>query len=194
MVDPQTAVRDLAIIAAVAGEEWRWVVGFEGMYAVSSNGRVHSMRRRSYFADGRSRMVGGRNLTLQLNVYGYHMVYLTKDGHESLCAVHRLVAESFHGPRPDGAVVRHLNGDSVDNRAENLQYGTVSENARDCVQHGTHPKASRTECPQGHTYTTRSCYVHPRTGYRQCRVCKATYERRRQARIRLERLQKGAAK
>ena len=43
--------------------------------------------------------------------------------------VHRLVCEAFHGPQPEGKpVVLHLNEDALDNRPENLRWGTQKEN------------------------------------------------------------------
>ncbi len=43
--------------------------------------------------------------------------------------VHRLVCEAFHGPAPfERAVVLHLNEDGLDNRPENLRWGTQKEN------------------------------------------------------------------
>lgn len=43
--------------------------------------------------------------------------------------VHRLVCEAFHGPAPfPRAVVIHLNEDALDNRPENLRWGTQKEN------------------------------------------------------------------
>ena len=43
--------------------------------------------------------------------------------------VHRLVCEAFHGPAPsENSVVIHINEDSLDNRAENLRWGTQKEN------------------------------------------------------------------
>lgn len=50
--------------------------------------------------------------------------------------VHALIALAFIGPRPVGQVVRHLNGNRRDNRAENLAYGTPLQNSTDMVQHG----------------------------------------------------------
>lgn len=38
-----------------------------------------------------------------------------------------LVCGAFQGPRPDGHEVTHLNGDALDNRAENLVWRTPAE-------------------------------------------------------------------
>ena len=51
--------------------------------------------------------------------------------------VHKLVLETFIGPRPEGFVCRHLNGNALDNRLENLCWGTPKENAQDSIRHGT---------------------------------------------------------
>lgn len=51
--------------------------------------------------------------------------------------VHKLVLCAFVGPRGDGLVCRHLNGNALDNRLENLCWGTVKENAQDAIRHGT---------------------------------------------------------
>jgi len=73
----------------------------------------------------------------------------------------------------------NLNGNHLDNRAANLKWGTKSENNRDQVHHGTHPKASRTHCPQGHPYDEANTYITV-AGGRQCRACeRARAERRR---------------
>lgn len=43
--------------------------------------------------------------------------------------VHQLVCEAFHGPKPfDGAVVIHLDENALNNRPENLKWGTQKEN------------------------------------------------------------------
>ena len=43
--------------------------------------------------------------------------------------IHRLICEAFHGPAPKGKpIVLHLNEDALDNRPENLRWGTQKEN------------------------------------------------------------------
>jgi hypothetical protein len=57
--------------------------------------------------------------------------------------IHEIVCSTFHGPRPSGQQVRHLNGSRADNRAANLAWGTKAENEADKIAHGTTPKGER---------------------------------------------------
>ena len=52
--------------------------------------------------------------------------------------IHTLVAKVFIGERPDGLVIRHLDGNKYNNRVDNLSYGTVQQNHEDVVIHQTH--------------------------------------------------------
>src|SRR5690606_25876746 len=61
-------------------------------------------------------------------------------GQRETLFVHKEVAYAFLGPRPEGLVVRHLNGDQTDNRVENLAYGTHKDNSQDALRHDTLPK------------------------------------------------------
>lgn len=69
---------------------------------------------------------------------GYEHVTLRPKGKpKKRFAVHALVAAAHLGLRPEGHVIRHVNGNPGDNRAANLAYGTQSENKADEVTHGT---------------------------------------------------------
>lgn len=57
--------------------------------------------------------------------------------------IHEIVCTTFHGPRPDGQQVRHLNGDRSDNRADNLAWGTKAQNEADRIAHGTTARGER---------------------------------------------------
>lgn len=114
------------------GEEWRPVVGYEGLYEVSNLGRVRCS------AAGRGRVAGRVLKQSPRNDKGYLRVNLwnaTQRNH----FVHHLVAEAFIGLRPDGHLVLHTNGNgnATDNRAENLRYGSHADNSADAKLHGT---------------------------------------------------------
>lgn len=120
-----------------AEEMWLPVLGYEGAYEVSNIGRV-----RSWKAPGRSsaRATEPRLLVQTPNRKrgGYMHVGLCKAGDRvSIRPVHAIVLETFAGPRPAGAVCRHLNGRPADNRLCNLKWGTQAENMADAVAHGT---------------------------------------------------------
>ena len=57
--------------------------------------------------------------------------------------VHKLVAEAFLGPCPDGQEVRHWNGDHLDNHVSNLLYGTRADNRHDSIRLGTIARGGR---------------------------------------------------
>ena len=117
-------------------EEWRDCVACDA-YEVSSHGRVRSLDRRVLGRWGSTRLVRGRILALAANTKGYLFFGVCVDGSQRPHYVHTAVAEAFHGPRPPGLEVRHRNGDKSNNRADNILWGTRSQNAMDRVEHGT---------------------------------------------------------
>ena len=120
-------------------EFWRDIPGYEGLYQVSSRGRVRSVDRVVVCAGDRRRgphVRRYRGCTLQPHNSGRTglQVVLGKKGGTRL--VHALVALAFIGPRPEGCDICHNNGDNTDNRPENLRYCTRAENNRDIARHG----------------------------------------------------------
>lgn len=67
----------------------------------------------------------------------YRRIQLFKNGKYQNKLIHRLVLEAFIGPCPEGMEACHNNGDSTDNRLENLRWDTHSNNMLDSVDHGT---------------------------------------------------------
>lgn len=105
-------------------EEWRSVVGYEGVYSVSSRGRV----RRELGGRGST---SGRILTCKVAPNRYLHVDLSFRDRKRRYLIHRLVAMAFIGTPPNGdSVVNHLNGEKSDNRVANLEWCTVAENNR----------------------------------------------------------------
>lgn len=120
-------------------EEWRPVVGFEGLYEVSDHGRVRSLGRvitdkRGWNYRRRPRLLSpGRLKSGHLCVRLYAI-----DGTARTYRVHELVLVSFVCPRPDGLEACHYDGDPANNHRSNLRWDTRSANIFDQVRHGTH--------------------------------------------------------
>lgn len=81
------------------------------------------------------------------NSKGYLSLGIYVNGKRLSCMVHQLVATAFLGPKPDGLEVRHLDGNQLNNRSDNLCYSTHADNESDKDKHGTkllgdkHPRA-----------------------------------------------------
>lgn len=121
-------------------EEWRDVVGHEGLYLVSDAGNVRSLDRIMHSGE---RGFKGQTLAPGIGPNGYPLVVLCKDGARKSTYVHHLVLEAFIGPRPDGFDCCHRDGTRANNRAGNLRWGTRKENMADCVAHGRSPRGER---------------------------------------------------
>lgn len=102
-------------------ERWLPVVGYESLYEVSDLGRVRSYARSSV----------PYVLTPTPKSTGYLRLRFSVSGVKTTKPVHKIVAEAFIGPPPEGTEVRHLNDDPSDNRWANLVYDTHSQNMQD---------------------------------------------------------------
>lgn len=110
------------------GEEWRPIAGYEGEYEVSNYGRVRSCGFIQTAANGRRILMRPRLLTQQMTKDGYFRVEISKQGKQKRFAVHRLVADAFI-PNPDSKPqVNHIDSNRGNNRVENLEWVTSSEN------------------------------------------------------------------
>ncbi len=107
-------------------EEWRLVVidGESWPYEVSDLGRVR--RSEPPWKDGKTHV--GKIMRLQ-TVTGYWKVHLRDGGRNKQCLVHRLVAEAFLGPCPEGMQVNHKDRNRTNATVNNLEYVTPKQNA-----------------------------------------------------------------
>lgn len=74
---------------------------------------------------------------------GYYKVTIRFNGRRRPVGVHQLVCMAFHGPKPPGMQVRHLDGDKSNNLPDNVIWGTCLENHGDQIRHGTKPRGTR---------------------------------------------------
>lgn len=129
----------------MSGEIWKPVAGYEGVYEVSSHGRVRSLDR---FVAVESDIKGcyrslrkGRVLADCTDRDGYRLVSLSCRGVVRGYKVHRLVAIAFLPPRPDAPEVNHKDFCKTNNRANNLEWATAAENSKHgCAEGARVPK------------------------------------------------------
>ena len=116
------------------------IPNYEGLYQVSNTGIVrrvgHWVENRG-LGEGKKYFLEEMTLKPTIDRHGYYMVTLSKLGKSKVFRVHSLVMLAFVGERPTNLETRHLNSDKLDNRLENLAYGTKSENMQDAVKDGT---------------------------------------------------------
>ena len=103
-------------------EVWKDIPQFVGFYQVSNLGNVKSLPRAT---------TSGRLLKHYVNTKnGYCYVSLSRQGKIVSRRVHVLVANAFLGENRNGLQVNHIDGKKTNNRADNLEYCTQSENMK----------------------------------------------------------------
>lgn len=127
-------------------EVWRSVVGYEGLYDVSDQGRVRSLDRAvvQWNKGGNcTRIYRGKVLQPVAMAKGYLTVCLSKDGKHRTVKIHQLVLQAFVGERGPGQVCRHGPQGVGCNALKNLCYGTQRENIQDRRRDGTDVRGAR---------------------------------------------------
>lgn len=94
-------------------EIWKDVVGYEGIYIVSNFGNIKNVFK-------------NKAPKQSISKHGYNRVWLNGKESKSMY-VHRVVAMSFISNPLNKNDINHKNGIKTDNRVENLEWATLSE-------------------------------------------------------------------
>ena len=106
------------------------IPNYEGRYSATDDGRIYSH-------------LTNRFLKQQKTHRGYMSVHLFKNGVSSRKRVHRLVAKAFISNPNEKEQINHIDGNKENNRVENLEWCTRSENAKDAYENGLMDKTKK---------------------------------------------------
>lgn len=109
-------------------EIFKDIEGYEGLYQVSNLGRVKSL---NYWRTKKERILKPR-----YNCSGYLHVTLCIDHIQKNHRIHRLVCNAFLTNPDNKETINHINGIKSDNRLDNLEWATLSENMRHAFNTG----------------------------------------------------------
>lgn len=112
-------------------ENWKPVVGYEGLYEISDIGNLYSITHKRQ-----------KKYTIRLPDSRPY-VGLWKGNKIKIFRPHTLVLTAFVGPRPKGMECCHNDGNHWNNCIENLRWGTPKSNQADRVKHGTSNRGER---------------------------------------------------
>lgn len=102
-------------------EIWKDITSYEGLYQVSNLGNIKRI-------SGSAMCLKDRVLIIKTKPNGYCFVCLSKNNSLKYPHIHRLVAIAFIANPENKSQVNHINGIKKDNRLENLEWVTPSEN------------------------------------------------------------------
>lgn len=103
-------------------EIWKDIKGYEGIYQISNLGNVKSL--------GNNKFKKEKILKQRKNKGGYLVVTFIKNKIIKNYYIHRLVAETFLSNLEYKKTINHINGIKSDNKVENLEWNTYSENLK----------------------------------------------------------------
>ena len=119
-----------AISPNFISEEWKDVPSFIGILQASNMGRIKRLSRYRNFKGNSKVLMPEKILSNSISNYGYYKISISINNKVHHLSAHRLIAEAFI-PNPNSKhQVNHINGIKTDNRVENLEWVSLTENMR----------------------------------------------------------------
>jgi hypothetical protein len=124
----------------MAKEIWKDIPGYEGYYQVSNIGRIKGLERKvPHPTCGGEMTVHEKILSLQTTSTQVKQVSLSRNGNTKRPSVHRLVAAAFIPNPKKKPCINHKDGDRTNNKVNNLEWCTHSENTIHAYENGLFP-------------------------------------------------------
>jgi hypothetical protein len=124
-------------------EVWKDIVGYENFYQVSNLGRVKSLKSYLITKAGVVKPRHEKIMNQSLKSNGYKTIMFSVNNVQKRFYVHRLVAISFIKNLEKKSEVNHLNCIKTDNRFENLEWNTSTENKNHAMNNNLFPKGEK---------------------------------------------------
>lgn len=117
-------------------ERWVDVIGFSGLYKVSSIGRVLSISRKVKNTEKSTYMTKTKYLVGHKNKKGYVVYSLRKDNKYFSLYLHRIVATAFIPNPYNLKSVNHIDGNKDNNGVSNLEWLSLRDNSLEGIKMG----------------------------------------------------------
>lgn len=117
-------------------EIWKDIPGYEGLYQVSSFGRVRGVERIVKSKNNSTKTILQKPLKISKYKIGYEYICLSKFGVRIKNKIHRIVASAFIENPLNKREVNHIDGNKSNNNVSNLEWATSSENQQHAYNTG----------------------------------------------------------
>lgn len=111
-------------------EQWKDVIGYEGLYEISNFGRLKSLAKTWIGHNGGIHKKSETFMKLNVDGCGYYVTILCDVGTTKTTKIHHLVWEHFGDTKRNGSIIQidHIDGNKINNNINNLQLLSCREN------------------------------------------------------------------